>query len=460
MKTNFTFIFFLSLSISLFAQEVDIELFQEGFTRPLDLQNAGDSRLFIVEQGGKIKIVQEDGTVNSTLFLDISNKVSSGNERGLLGLSFHPNYSSNGYFFINYTNTDGDTQVSRFTVDSENPDLANPDSELEIIGYDQPQANHNGGAMAFGPDGFLYIASGDGGGSGDVNNNAQNLNLLLGKLLRIDVDTFSGGNNYGIPPDNPFVSVQNTRSEIWAFGLRNPWRFSFDEVENNLWIADVGQQQIEEINRQPIGEGGVNYGWRCYEGNAPFNTNGCPDPSEITFPFAEYTHTAGNCSITGGYVYRGTTYSDIQGLYFFADYCSGMIGTVDDDGTLINHGVFPGMWVSFGEDVNKELFAVDINGGKIYKIKGGEVIGTDSFSFDTDLQMFPNPASEHVSLITKQAIINKVQILDLGGRLVHDEVDVASDEKQIPISHLEAGIYLVQVFSAEGQTLTKKLIID
>ncbi len=179
MKTNFTFIFFLSLSISLFAQEVDIELFQEGFTRPLDLQNAGDSRLFIVEQGGKIKIVQEDGTVNSTLFLDISNKVSSGNERGLLGLSFHPNYSSNGYFFINYTNTDGDTQVSRFTVDSENPDLANPDSELEIIGYDQPQANHNGGAMAFGPDGFLYIASGDGGGSGDVNNNAQNLNLLL-----------------------------------------------------------------------------------------------------------------------------------------------------------------------------------------------------------------------------------------------------------------------------------------
>ena len=459
MNPTFIFLFFFTLCSSIFAQDVNIELFQDGFNRPLNLQNSGDSRLFVVEQGGLIKVLQEDGTVNTNPFLDISDKISEGNERGLLGLAFHPDYSNNGYFFVNYTKINGNTQVSRFNVDSENPMIANPDSELEIIGYDQPRANHNGGAMAFGPDGFLYISSGDGGESGDVNNNAQNLNLLLGKILRLDVDNFTNGNNYGIPADNPFVGVQNTRPEIWAFGLRNPWRFSFDELNNNLWIADVGQTRIEEINKQPITEGGVNYGWRCYEGYLPFNTDDCPDQAEITFPFAEYDHTNGNCSISGGHVYRGSTFADLQGLYFFADYCSGMIGTVNGNGTLINHGTFPGMWVSFGEDVNKELFVVDISGGKIYKITGGDVIGTDNLNLDVDFQMFPNPASEYISLVTKKDSINKIQIIDSRGRIVFFETSISSNEKQIPISNFEAGIYFVQVFSTQGQILIKKMII-
>ena len=460
MKHNFIFLIFIFISCHINAQEVDVELFQDGFNRPLNLQNAGDDRLFVVEQGGVIKIIQADGSVNATPFLDISDILSSGSERGLLGLAFHPNYSNNGYFYVNYTKTNGDTQVSRFTVDSGNPDIADPNSEFTLIGYAQPYANHNGGALAFGPDGFLYISSGDGGGGGDPNNNAQNINVLLGKLLRIDVDNSSGGNNYAIPSDNPFVGNQDARPEIWAYGLRNPWRFSFDEIENNLWIADVGQSAIEEINRQPINEGGLNYGWRCYEGNQPFNTADCPSQSEITFPLAEYNHIDGNCSITGGYVYRGLGYSDIAGLYFFADYCSGMIGTVDNEGNMINHGNFPGMLVSFGEDVNKELYVVDINGGKIYKIKGGEVAGTEDFGLDKYFSLFPNPASEYVSLLLRQGSITKIQIFDLRGRLVYLEGDLSTNEKRVSTSNLETGIYFIKVSASDGQSVTKKLIIQ
>lgn len=460
MRNTFLFLTILLISTTLFAQEVAIELFKSGFTRPLNLQNAGDDRLFVVEQGGRIKIIQEDGSVNTTSFLDISHKISSGNERGLLGLAFHPNYSNNGYFYVNYTQQNGDTQVSRFSVDSGNPDIADLNSELSIISYAQPYSNHNGGALAFGPDGFLYISSGDGGGSGDPDNNAQNLNVLLGKLLRIDVDTSSNGNNYTIPGDNPFVGIPNTKPEIWAYGLRNPWRFSFDEIENHLWIGDVGQAAIEEINRQSIGEGGTNYGWRCYEGNIPFNTGNCPPHSDLTFPFAEYGHINGNCSITGGYVYRGSNYSDIEGLYFFADYCSGMIGTVDNAGNLINHGNFPGMWVSFGEDVNKKLYIVDITEGKIYKIKGSEAAGTEDFALNNSFNVVPNPASEYVSLFLERGSINNIEIFDLRGRLIHKEVDLSVNEKRIPVSNFESGIYFVKVFMTDGQSLTKKLIIQ
>ncbi|MCB0464233.1 MAG: PQQ-dependent sugar dehydrogenase [Aequorivita sp.] len=447
-------------SIFAFAQEVDIDLFKSGFSSPLNIQHVNDDRLFVVEQGGKIKIIQGDGTVNATPFLDISGQISNGGERGLLGLAFHPDYENNGYFFVNYTKPNGDTQISRFSVDSGNPDLADENSELPIIGYPQPFSNHNGGCLAFGPDGYLYIAAGDGGSSGDPGNRAQNINLLLGKILRIDVDNPAGGNNYGIPADNPFVGNPNAREEIWAYGLRNPWRFSFDLTENNLWIADVGQGSREEINRVNIGEAGLNYGWRCYEGTQPFNTQGCPSQSEITFPLAEYTHVSGNCSISGGYVYRGSVYSDIEGLYFFADYCSGMIGTVDATGNLVDHGDFSGNWVSFGEGFDKELYIIDISGGDIYKIIGGQIVGTEDFSMVNSLSMLPNPASQNVSFSLKNDTLQTIHLFDVRGSLVSSEVNISSNQKTISIEKLNPGIYFAKVTATKGQTAVKKLIVQ
>lgn len=457
MKRLLTFLLFLSGSI--LAQDVDIELFKSGFSSPIGIQHANDERLFVVEKGGKIKIIQANGTVNSTPFLDISGLVSNGGEQGLLGLAFHPDYANNGYFYVNYTDTNGDTQIARFSVDSTNADIADSSSELPILDYAQPASNHNGGNLAFGPDGYLYISSGDGGGSGDPNNRAQDLEYLLGKILRIDVDNPSGGNNYGIPPNNPFVGNPNALSEIWAYGLRNPWRFSFDLTENTIWIADVGQTSREEINKAQIDEAGLNYGWRCYEGSLPFNTQDCPPQSELTFPIAEYTHANGNCSITGGFVYRGTVYEDILGLYFFADFCSGLIGTVDESGNLTEYGNFSGNWNSFGEDINKELYIVDM-GGDIYKIKGGILTETTDFSMENSFLMFPNPSVKNVTFRVKNDLLQTLQIHDLNGKLVYSEESIFENEKTISIESLENGIYFVKITSEKGETSVKKLFVQ
>ena len=462
-----TLVIFL-IGIAVFPQSVEIELFKDGFSSPLNLQHAQDARLFVVEQGGMIKIIQSDGSVNPVPFLDISSQVSSGGERGLLGLAFHPNYANNGYFYINYTKTNGDTRVSRFSVDSGNPDVADPSSEFIVIEYSQPFSNHNGGCLAFGSDGYLYISSGDGGGSGDPNNRAQDKNTLLGKMLRLDVDNPSGGNNYGIPPDNPFVGDPNARGEIWAYGLRNPWKFSFDHTDNNLWIADVGQASLEEINRAAVSEAGLNYGWRCYEASQPFNTQGCPPQSEMTFPLAEYSHNGGNCSITGGYVYRGNVYSDIAGLYFFADFCSGIIGTVDNSGNLVDYGSFPGNWASFGEDVNKELYILDLNGGRIYKIKGGEIAGTDDNPLANTLSMVPNPASDSVSFTLRNDSIENLELFDVRGSkilmdtgfLKNNSEGNVDGKRTISIAHLRSGLYFVKITGGNGKSILKKLIIQ
>ncbi|MBE9489295.1 MAG: PQQ-dependent sugar dehydrogenase [Bacteroidetes bacterium] len=457
MKNIILFLTYLFISTLTLAQDVDIELFKSGFSSPVDIQNAGDDRLFIVEQSGRIKILNADATINPTPFLNISSLISTGGERGLLGLAFHPDYINNGYFFVYYTDNSGDTQVARYTVDGSDPDLADPASALLILAADQPYSNHNGGCIQFGADGFLYIGLGDGGSGGDPENRSQNLQTLLGKMLRLDIDNTDGGNNYAIPSDNPFVGDPNALDEIWAYGLRNPWRFSFDSETDELWIADVGQNQVEEVDRVAGDAAGLNYGWRCYEGSQPFNTSGCPDPSELTFPVAEYSHSGGNCSITGGYVYRGSIYSDIYGFYFYADYCSGEIGTVDNANNQINHGSFSGNWSAFGEDNSSEIYIADIS-GTIYKIIGGEIVGTEDFN-DSEVSMIPNPASDSLHISINNNLISTVTILDLKGAVIISERNLSTSEKTISINSLKSGIYIVKIISENGQSIIKKLVI-
>ncbi|TAE46171.1 MAG: hypothetical protein EAZ89_20620, partial [Bacteroidetes bacterium] len=258
----------LSASHTAFAQQPQLALapLATGLNRPVDIASAGDSRLFVVEQRGTIQIINADGTMLTTPFLDIDARVNStGNEQGLLGLVFHPNYALNGYFFVNYTRSpSGYTRVSRFQTTAANPNIADPNSELVLLEIEQPYENHNAGDLAFGPDGYLYIPMGDGGSGGDPGNRAQNGLTLLGKMIRIDVNA---GFPYTIPPSNPFLNDPGVRDEVWSIGLRNPWRFSFDRLTGDMWIADVGQGIYEEINVEPAGSaGGLNYGWRCYEG--------------------------------------------------------------------------------------------------------------------------------------------------------------------------------------------------
>lgn len=451
----------LAISYALFtnAQSITLESFATDFSQPVELQNAGDERLFVVEQRGVIKILLPDGSTNATSFLDIQSQVNFGGERGLLGLAFHPDYQNNGFFYVHYSDSQGDTQISRFTVDSGNADIADPTSEVLILNVDQPQGNHNGGSIAFGPDGFLYIALGDGGGANDTDNNAQNPALLLGKLLRIDIDNpVPGGTNYSIPADNPFVSDPNTRDEIWAIGLRNPFRMSIDFVDENIWIGDVGQNAREEVNRAGIDEGGLNYGWRCYEGN--INTPGVPTAdclpaSEYTFPVYDYVWSGGG-SVIGGRVYRGSVYSDIQGVYIFGD-IDGMLGTLDASLNYVNQssGNPNGTWVAFGEDITGELYVASI-GGTIYRILGGELNTND---FDAAFfTVSPNPASDSVE-ISSHTVIKELVLHDIHGRKVFSG-NYNSKDINLSVDHLQSGLYLLTSIDDSGTTKTSKLIVQ
>ncbi len=460
MKNYLLFVFFIAFGVTIQAQEVNLDLFASGFSSSLDLQHAGDERLFVVEQGGVIKILNPDGTTNVTPFLDISSIVNSGGERGLLGLAFHPDYQNNGYFFVHYSDSSGDTQISRFSVDSGNPDIADSGSELPIINVSQPQSNHNGGSIAFGPDGYLYIALGDGGGGNDVDNNAQNTLLLLGKMLRIDIDNPSGGNEYGIPADNPFVGNPDVLDEIWAIGLRNPFRFSIDFPDNRIWIGDVGQNAREEVNSESLDDGGLNYGWRCYEGN--INTPGVPTgdclpASEYTFPVYDYNWNGGG-SVVGGRVYRGSIYTDLMGIYIFGD-IDGMLGTLDASYNFINQssGNPSGTWVAFGADVAGEMYAVSLS-GNIYKISGGTIASTDDFT-NNSFKLYPNPSNEVITIQSETELINSIQIFDLNGRLIISENKTSKQSQTIDVSKFSKGIYLVEVISEKGATTLKKLMI-
>jgi glucose/arabinose dehydrogenase len=339
------------------------------FSNPVDFQHAddGSNRIFIVEQSGKIKVFQNSSSTQlQKTFLDIEDRVSAGSEMGLLGLAFHPDYENNGYFYVNYTKSNPRmTRISRFQVSTSNPDSADKNSELIILTFSQPFPNHNGGWIGFGPDdGYLYIGVGDGGSGGDPQNHGQNITTLLGNMLRIDIDNNEPGLEYGIPLDNPFVdSTGNVKKEIYAWGMRNPWRNSFDPVTGWLWSADVGQNAWEEID---IIENGKNYGWKTMEGKHCFSPSvGC-DTTGLTLPIWEYSHGLG-CSVTGGYVYRGPNVPELTGKYIYADYCTRTVWSLEYDGINppVNQTLLtaPASVVSFGIDQNSELYVLTASSG-------------------------------------------------------------------------------------------------
>jgi len=344
-----------------------LELAASGLSDPVHLTApAGDARLFIVEQAGTIRIVK-NGQLLGRPFLDITAKVGSGGERGLLGLAFHPSYAANRYFYVNYTDRNGDTHVDRFTATTADPDSADPASAKPILFIAQPYSNHNGGLVLFGPDGKLYIGMGDGGSGGDPENRAQDPDSLLGKLLRIDVDA---GDPYATPPDNPY-GAGGGRGEIWAIGLRNPWRFAFDQATGLLYVGDVGQNAWEEVDVVPAGQGGLNYGWRMMEGAHCYIAPGC-STTGLVLPAVEYDHSNG-CSVIGGAVYRGTRSPALVGQYFYSDYCSGWISSFTYGGGTVTQrtnwtlDVNPGNVLSFGEDASGELYVLAAN-GRVYRI--------------------------------------------------------------------------------------------
>jgi glucose/arabinose dehydrogenase len=344
------------------AYTLKTETLVDGLDSPLDLVDANDGtgRMFIVEKGGRVLILK-DGQVQPDPFLDISSQVRSSSEQGLLSIALHPDFKTNGTFFIDYTDTDGNSQLERWTVSKDNPDVADPSSAETILSQDQPFPNHNGGLLMFGPDGYLYIGFGDGGSGGDPHGNAQNLDTLLGKILRIDVDHTEGDLAYAIPKDNPFVGQEGARGEIWAYGLRNPWRFSFDRETGDLYIADVGQGQYEEADFDPAGKGGLNFGWVTMEGPHCYQQENC-NQTGLTLPFFSYTHDFG-CSITGGYVYRGKAIPDLVGAYLAADYCSGLVWAVNPETGKATEPMQSNASVSsFAEDAEGELYMIDLNG--------------------------------------------------------------------------------------------------
>ena len=350
---------------------VRLSLFAGGLPKPtaiVSTRQPGDTRLFVVDQDGIVTILDKGGKAAAKPFVDITGLVRSGGEEGLLGLAFSPHYATDGYFFVNYIDKTESTVIARYHT-AKDTGLADPASAQVLLTLQQPYPNHNGGALLLGPDGYLYAALGDGGSGGDPGNRAQDLGVLFGKILRLDVSQLP----YKIPATNPFAKQAGAKGEIWDYGLRNPWRISFDRKTGELYIADVGQGDREEVDVEAANsKGGLNYGWRCYEANSDFNLTGCKVKSNYVFPVLDYDHTGGRCSITGGYVYRGSKYPGLAGKYFYGDYCGGQLYSMQKQG---------GKWQStealktpyaistFGEDAAGELYMADYTAGAVYQIQ-------------------------------------------------------------------------------------------
>ena len=447
------------VSISIWSQTIGLQTFATGLSNPVAVSHAGDSRLFVVQRGGAIKIVNADGSVNPTSFLTLtSSTIVAGGEQGLLGLAFHPDYQNNGYFYVNYTRaSDGATVIARYSVSSSNENIADASSAEILLTISQPYTNHNGGSLIFGPDGYLYIGMGDGGSGGDPLNNAQNINSLLGKILRIDVNVPTG---YGIPSDNPFIGIAGA-DEIWAVGMRNPWKFSFDKTTGDLWIADVGQNTREEINKitSPLTPG-LNFGWRCYEANLTYNTAGCLPASNYTMPVSTYNLGNGFCSITGGYVYRGNTYPNMQGKYFLSDSCASKIGWTSNDGGAVTWtSSFGGGIVGFGEDINGELYVVGISNGVLSKIVDSSLSITDFEK--SGLTLYPNPASGFFTIKNTNSLsLKQVLVYDITGKIVKSQALENVELNTISTSKLTTGMYFVTVEETNGNRFQTKLFVN
>lgn len=484
MKKKYIFILlilgFVSLSIK--SQTISLQAFGPNFPNPTNMSNAGDDRLFIVDQEGYIRILKANGTTPSYPFLDIEDRVNNQEdswEAGLLGLTFHPNYSSNGYFYVFYVNLENTYSiVSRFTVDSGNPDFADPSSELIILnipiffGY-----THFGGDLHFDDNGYLYISTGDDGTTeGDTGNFSQNLNSLKGKILRIDVDNPASGKNYGTPNSNPFKNDgdPNTLEEIWSIGLRNPAKFSFDSLNGDFWVADVGHTAWEEVNIDLGNNGNINYGWPCYEANTPFNNDtpvSCPSNSSLDFPINTYGHFEPDgifrCAIIGGYRYRGSNQSNLFGKYFFADWCSNEIFILTESGgswTREHYQPSIGIqrWTSFGEGNNKELYVIGNSGGsgQVYKIVQ-ETLSTGADEF-VKFNIIPNPSNNGlVSLDFPNTVLLKdINIYNLQGQKIASKFETnTSKSYNLDLGYLSSGIYIIETISNKGEKSLNKLII-
>jgi len=440
-----------ALASDIIAQQISLEEFATA-SNPVEITASptNDNRLFVVQQSGTIRILNTNGTFEATNFLNITDRVNFSGEMGLLGLAFHPQFATNRYFYVYYNRAGRTITVSRFTANSSNPNTADPTTEKVMLSIPKSQTNHNGGSIHFGADGYLYISTGDGGGGGDPDNNGQNKNSLLGKLLRIDVNS---DNSYNIPPTNPFVGIDGA-DEIWSYGLRNGWKYSFDRTTNNIWIADVGQNLIEEINRVPATTPAVNYGWRCYEGNDAYNTAGCANASTMTFPVVDYDHSGGKCSITGGYVYRGNLYADLIGKYIFADYCSQQIGILDNT-TITWTPAFNGNnFTTFGEDNSKQLYVAAQN-GKIFKVKSNILAVSDIDK--TQIQVSPIPAKDFIYINNIAEKNLTAEFLDFSGRVIL-EGKVAENDKSIDVTSLKSGNYILVLKKDDIKIMSQKII--
>ncbi len=431
-----------------------------GFDHPVSIATPGDKRLFIVEQPGVIFIIDSTGNKLPTPFLDIRDRVVYGGERGLLGLAFHPSYFSNGFFYLDYVGAGDSTHISRFSVSLSDPNTGVPGSEVKLMTIYQPYENHKGGNLKFGPDGYLYIGMGDGGSAGDPGNRAQDSLQLLGKMLRIDVDA---GLPYGIPPDNPFVGNPHARPEIWALGLRNPWRFSFDRITGDLWIGDVGQALWEEIDFQPVtSHGGENYGWRCYEANVVYDTAGCNPAAEMTFPVFAYPHGTGNgCCVIGGYRYRGSLFPNMTGRYFFADYCSDNIWSLYDSAGAWGvelHGKFAGnSFSTFGEDASGELYIAGLVSGMVYHLIDSTAQYVPEIRPGA-VTIFPNPVNDNVDIHVNQPIgtLMHIMITNLQGVTVYSGIS-RHEDTELDLSALSPGLYVLEI-SSSGAYILNKLV--
>jgi len=473
MKKTFITAILLLLAAGLYAQ-VSFTAAYPGlsFTAPVLLTHSGDAtnRIFVVQQPGIIKVFPNDSSVNSSAnFLDLTNKVLYGGERGLLGLAFHPNYSSNRYFYVDYTRQpDGATIVSRFQTQSGNPNKADSLSELVLLTIAQPFTNHNGGMVMFGQDGYLYIGMGDGGSGGDPGNRAQNTMELLGKILRIDVNNPSGGNNYGIPPGNPYNGTDG-RQEIFALGMRNPWRFSQD-ITGTIYCGDVGQDAWEEVDTLSVGK---NYGWRCYEGNHPYNTSGCGPISNYTFPIKEYQNVGADCSITGGYVYRGVRVPWLVGRYVYGDYCSRKVwklyynAGIITDTSLIGTTPSGAGILSFGKDQSGELYVCCAN-GVIYKFVN-TLIGVNNNNNSVPVgfnleQNFPNPFNPSTDIkysVQQQGFVN-IKVYDVLGNEVAQLINESKQPGNYSVKwdavNFPSSVYIYRM-SVNGYTIDKKMVL-